>query len=94
MTQAAPPHDSQREALHRRALHRRELRGMFRRMVVDRETAAMLELRAEQTVDPVQSGVFQQRAADHRLRAERARTVLVAEGVLGIRLLLEPGGTR
>ena len=91
MTQAPPHPDSQRQALHRRAQHRRELRVLFRRMIVDRETAAMLEQRAEWSADPALADGLHARAADHRLRAERARTVLVAEGVLGIRIHLEPG---
>ena len=86
MTQGSVLHDSRREALHRRALHRRELRDLFRRMIVDRETAARLELRAAQMSCPELVDELHERAADHRLRAERARTVLVTEGVLGIRL--------
>jgi hypothetical protein len=60
-------------------------------MIVDRETAAMLELRAQQSSDPALADRFHERAADHRLRAERARVVLVAEGVLGVRMHGEPG---
>ena len=93
MTQAPPLHDSQREALHRRAQHRRELRDLFRRMIVDRESAARLELRAERMADPELVDGLHERAADYRLRAERARTVLIAEGVLGIRLsVVRPDG--
>ena len=93
MTQALPLHDSQREALHRRAQHRRELRDLFRRMIVDRESAARLELRAERMADPELVEGLHERAADYRLRAESARTVLIAEGVLGIRLsVVRPDG--
>ena len=94
MTQAPPFPDSQREALHRRALHRRELRDLFRRMIVDRETAARLALRAEQMTDRALADGLQERAGHHLLRAERARTVLVAEGVLGVRLPPEPDTAR
>ena len=94
MTQASLLHDSQREALHRRALHRRELRDLFRRMIVDRETAARLELRAERSSDPELVDDLRERAADYRLRAEHARTVLVTEGVLGIRLCADAGARR
>jgi len=90
VTQAPPLPESQRDALHRRALHRRELRDLFRRMVSDRETAARLEMRAEQMTDPALADGLQERAGNHLLRAERARTVLVAEGVLGVRLPTEP----
>jgi hypothetical protein len=67
-------------------VHRRELRDLFRLMVVDRETAGRLQLRAAQLSDPDLVDELRRRAGDHLLRAERARTVLVAEGVLGIRL--------
>ena len=93
MTQAPALHDGQREALHRRAQHRRELRDLFRRMIVDRESAARLELRAERITDPDVVDELHERAADYRLRADRARTILIAEGVLGIRLsLVRPDG--
>ena len=93
MTQALSLHDSQREALHRRAQHRRELRDLFRRMVVDRESAARLELRAERMSDPEVVDELHDRAADYRLRADRARTSLIAEGVLCIRLsVVRPDG--
>jgi hypothetical protein len=78
--------DGRREALHRQAQHRRKLRDLFRRMIVDRETAERLDLRAQQLTDAAAADGLLIRAADHRLRADRARKVLVAEGVLGIRL--------
>lgn len=84
MTQALE--DRRREALHRRAQHRRELRDLFRRMIADRETAERLDLRVQQLADPVAIDGLLIRAADHRLRADRARMVLVAESVLGVRL--------
>jgi hypothetical protein len=62
-------------------------------MIVDRESAARLELRAERTADPELVDELHERAADYRLRADRARTILIAEGVLGIRLsLVRPDG--
>jgi hypothetical protein len=86
MTQAPTLDDTQRQAVHRRALQRRRLQTLFRRMLVDRETAAMLDLRAEQSADPDVVAHLRERAAARRQRAAHARTVLVAEGVLGVRL--------
>ena len=91
MTQAPPVSDSRPMTAApgirtpRPAQQHKALRDMFRRMIVDRETAAILAKRADESDDPVLADGLDKRAADHWRRAERARTVLVAEGVLGIR---------
>lgn len=97
MTQAPPVSDSHPMTAAagiltpRPAQRRRELRDLFRRMIVDRETAAILARRVDESDDPLLAEGLDERAADHWLRAEHARTILVAEGVLGIRLYREPG---
>ena len=96
MTQAPPVHDSRWMTagpgigMPRPAQRRRELRDLFRRMITDRETAAILARRADESDDALLAEGLHERAADHWLRAERARTILVAEGVLGIRPHREP----
>ena len=96
MTQAPPVHDSHSMTADagmgtpRPAQQRRELRDLFRRMIADRETAAILARRADESDDPALADGLHERAADHLLRAERARTILIAEGVLGIRPHREP----
>jgi hypothetical protein len=95
--QAPPVIDSQPRARSRAgsprqwAEHRRELHDLFRLMAVYRETAAMLESRAERSANPVLADVLRERAADRRRRADHARDHLLAEGVLGIRVPREPG---
>ena len=62
--------------------HRRQMRALFRCMVVHLERAALLDIRADQSANPVLAGVLRERAVDHRRRADGVRGHLVAEGAL------------
>jgi hypothetical protein len=64
------------------AEHRRQMRALFRCMVVHLERAALLDIRADQSANPVLARVLRERAVDHRRRADGVRSHLVAEGAL------------
>ncbi|MGY1733350.1 hypothetical protein ACI798_17720 [Geodermatophilus sp. SYSU D01045] len=58
-----------------------DLSGELRRMALHLETAAVLELRAQRTTDPVQVVVLRRRAEQRRQEAARLRERLAACGV-------------
>ncbi|MGY1727078.1 hypothetical protein ACI79J_08885 [Geodermatophilus sp. SYSU D01062] len=58
-----------------------DLSGELRRMALHLETAAVLELRAERTTDPVQGAVLRRRADQRRQEAARLREQLAAGGM-------------
>jgi hypothetical protein len=62
--------------------HRRQMRALFRCMVVHLERAALLDIRADQSGNPVLAGLLRERAVQHRRRADGVRSQLVAEGAL------------
>ena len=55
---------------------RRELLGMLRRIAVNLETAAVLELRADRSASPALAVVLRERAAQRRRTAGRLRAGL------------------
>ncbi|MGY1831644.1 hypothetical protein ACI8AA_14620 [Geodermatophilus sp. SYSU D01180] len=70
-----------------------ELSGELRRMALHLETAAVLELRAQRTTDPVQVAVLRRRAEHRRREADRLRERLAACGVALPRGQRAPGAT-
>ena len=71
-----------------------ELSGELRRMALHLETAAVLELRAQRTADPLQVTVLRRRAEQRRQEAARLRERLAACGLaLPPRGQRAPGGT-
>ena len=66
-----------------------EMSGELRRMALHLETAAVLELRAQRTADPLQVAVLLRRAEHRRQEAARLRERLAACG-----RALPPSGQR
>ena len=91
MTQAPPVDDARRTGTgpltaRLEAEHRREMLDLFRRMIVHQEAAAMLDARAALSANRVLADVLHERAADHRRRADAARTYFRTEGVFITRI--------
>ncbi len=70
-----------------------ELSGELRRMALHLETAAVLELRAQRTADPLQVTVLRRRAEQRRQEAARLRDRLAACGLALPRGQRVPGVT-